>query len=121
MGNTALLVELYKQHRAGQDKYAYFLLAVAASAVGLVVQKTTGVGFHCSQLPLAVATGLWIMSFIFGCRHILLSQAALMANIVLIKKMLSKAKFYGKWQFLLLLAGAVFFLLWHGLEMFRLT
>ena len=116
MGNE-VLIELYKQHRVGQDKYAYFLLAVAASAVGFAVQKTTGVGVQWSQLPLAVATGLWVMSFFFGCKHLLWSQAALTANIDLIKNMLSKAMFYGKWQFLLLVIGAVFFLVWHVLEM----
>ena len=147
MGDNTL-VELTKQHRAGQDKYAYFLLAVAASAVGFAVQKTTGVGVQWSQLPLAVATGLWLMSFFFGCRHLLWSQAALYANASLIKlqkgthpdqpvhpsasevarqgirlamtQNADAASFYGRWQFLLLVIGAVFFLMWHVLEMFLL-
>ena len=32
--------ELWLQHRAGQDKYTYFLLAVTASAIVFAVQKT---------------------------------------------------------------------------------
>ena len=147
MGDN-VLVGLSKQHRAGQDKYAYFLLAVAASAVGFAVQKTTGVGVQWSQLPLAVATGLWLTSFFFGCRHLLWSQAALYANASLIKlrkgihpdqpvhpssdaaiqgvrsamtQNADDAAFYGKWQFLLLVIGAVFFLVWHVLEMVLLV
>ena len=137
-----LLLELYKQHRAGQVKHAYFLLAVAASAVGLAVQKTTGVGLHCSQLPLAVATGLWGTSFVLGCLHVLWSQAAMYKDSELIKlqnadqpvdplkeatlrsamaKNYDDAASFGLWQFLLLLSGAVFFIVWHVLEMFLLT
>ena len=132
-------VELHKQHRAGQGKYAYFLLAVAASAVGFAVQKTTGVGMQWSQLPLAVATGLWGTSFFFGCRHLLWSQAALVANSDWIKstnenkpELAAAARsalnehgadsaFYAQWQFRLLVIGAVSFLFWHVLEMFLLT
>ena len=133
------LVALHKQHRAEQGKYVYLLLAVAASAVGFAVQKTTGVGMQWSQLPLAVATGLWGTSFYCGCRHLLWSQATLAANSDLIKfknenkpelaaaarsAMIGNAgdaECYAKWQFRLLMIGAVSFLLWHVLEMFLLT
>ena len=130
-------VELHKQHRAEQAKYAYFLLAVAASAVGFAVQKTTGVGMQWSQLPLAVATGLWGTSFFFGCRHLLRSQVALVVNSDFLKyqnqpglaadarsamtEHADAAMFYKKWQFRLLMIGAVSFLFWHVLEMFLLT
>ena len=132
-------VELHKQHRAEQGKYAYFLLAVAASAVGFAVQKTTGVGMQWSQLPLAVATGLWGASFFFGCRHHLWLHATLATNSDFLKlqnanqqelaadarsamiENADDATFYAKWQFRLLVTGAAFFLVWHVLEMFLLT
>ena len=53
------LMEIHKQHRTGQDKYTYFLLAVTASAVAFSVQKTSGLVLSWSLLPLGIAVLTW--------------------------------------------------------------
>ena len=65
MADEALL-EMIRQHRTGQDKYSYFLLAVTASAVAFAVQKTDGLGITYSLIPLGAAVLLWGLSFYFG-------------------------------------------------------
>ena len=53
------LLELHKEHRAGQDKYAYFLLGVVASAIAFTVNKTTGLKVTCTDIPLALSVLCW--------------------------------------------------------------
>jgi hypothetical protein len=43
------LMELHKQHRTGQDKYSYFLLAVAASGIAFSIEKTSGLNLSWSS------------------------------------------------------------------------
>ena len=62
------LMEMHKQHRTGQDKYIYFLLAVAASGIAFSVEKTTGLKLNWSMLPLGAAVILWAISFYFGVK-----------------------------------------------------
>ena len=139
------LLEIHKQHRTGQDKYTYFLLAVTASAVAFSVQKTTGLKITFSLLPLAAAVLFWGISFYFGCKNLIWVQTSIYSNYSLLQlqkgvhpeqpdhpQMLeaakkgvrsalelnvSKAQFYDVWQFRLLITGAVSFLTWHVLEM----
>ena len=40
MSDNKELIDLYKQHATGQEKYTYFLLAAAASALAFEIQKT---------------------------------------------------------------------------------
>jgi hypothetical protein len=140
-----VLLEIHKQHRTGQDKYTYFLLAVAASAVAFSVQKTDGMKIAYSLIPLGGAILLWGLSFYFGVKNIVWVQSSIYANFNLLQlkngvhpnqpahpveqkaamegvssameKNSKKAQFYGAWQFRLLIAGAVLFLIWHILEM----
>ncbi|MBU0699892.1 hypothetical protein KKE26_01120 [bacterium] len=139
------LTEIHRQHRTGQDKYTYFLLAVTASAVAFTVQKTDGLKITYSLLPLGVAILLWGLSFYFGIKNLLWVQTSIYANYSLlqlqkgvypeqpdhpqmleaairgvrsaIESNVGKSQFYGVWQFRLLIAGAVLFLVWHVLEM----
>jgi hypothetical protein len=139
------LREIHKQHRTGQDKYTYFLLAVTASAVAFAVQKTSGLKITWSLLPLGISVLLWGVSFFFGCKNLLWVQASIFANYSLLqlhsgvhpdqpdhpqlleaakrgvrsalKSNTKKAQFYNIWQFHLLIAGAIFFLVWHIIEM----
>lgn len=67
-------LELYKQHRAGESKYTYFLLAAAASAIAFAVQKTSGFGLSWFQRPLAFAVLSWRISFYCGCQSVTLAQ-----------------------------------------------
>src|SRR3972149_4298959 len=139
------LIEIHKQHRTGQDKYTYFLLAVTASAVAFSVQKTTGLKLSWSQLPLGMAVLMWGLSFYFGCKNLTWVQTSIYANYSLLQLQkgvhpeqpdhpqlleaairgvrsalesnIKSAQFYAIWQFRLLITGAIFFLLWHVLEM----
>lgn len=143
------LVELQKQHYSGHIKYVYFLLAVAASAIALSVQKTTGLPLSLSMAPLGIAVLLWGASFFFGCKQIEQVQSAMQSNYILlelhderrpdqpeteedfgvaeketrkaIESKIKKAEFYGVWQFRLLVVGAISFLVWHVIEMALLT
>ncbi len=64
------LMEMHKQHRMGQDKYTYFILAVAAAGIAFSIEKTTGQKLSWSMLPLGVAVILWAISFFFGCKNL---------------------------------------------------
>jgi hypothetical protein len=139
------ILELHKQHREGQSKYTYFLLAVAASAVAFAVQKTSGTKLAWPMTPLGLAALSWGLSFYCGCKNLLWVQTAIYANYSLlqlkngihpeqpphphllqaaeegvrlaIKTNIEGAEFHGKWQFRLLILGGVLFLAWHVLDM----
>jgi hypothetical protein len=143
------LLELHKQHQARQEKYAYFLLAVAASAVAFAIQKTSGMKLTWWLLPVGGAALSWGASFYCGCRNLHWVQAALGANYNLVsllrgthsdqprtpelltaaqrgvrsalKSNVEQAQFHALWQFRFLIIGALLFVAWHLGEMYRLT
>src|SRR5258706_3491162 len=78
-------IEVYKQHRAAQEKYVYFLLAAVGAAIALVVTQPQGAKLAYSQIPLAFAVVLWGLSFFFGCKHLGYAESTLFANSVLLK------------------------------------
>lgn len=139
------LQELHRQHTTAQDKYTYFLLAAAASGIAFSVQKTTGLKITCLMVPLGLAALSWGVSFYFGCKKLVWVQASISANYNLLsllngvhpdqpnnpqgleaakrgvnaalKSNIESADFCARWQFRLLILGAVLFLVWHILEM----
>ncbi len=139
------LLEIHRQHRTGQDKYTYFLLAVTASVVAFAVQKTDDLKITYSLIPLGFAILLWGLSFYFGIKNLIWVQTSISANYSLLQlkegvhpnqpehtqiqeaaiqgvtsaleSNINNAQFYMVWQFRLLIAGAVLFLAWHILEM----
>jgi hypothetical protein len=145
MQGTEEQIEVYKQHRASQEKYTYFLLAAAGAAIGFAVTQTKDLSLGYSQLPLAVAVVLWGFSFYFGCRHITHVECVLYSNAALLKakagndpragtnpqfislavegisstieENVKDAAWYGRWQFHCLIFGSVFYLGWHVYEM----
>ena len=62
--------ELYLQHRIGQDKYVYFLLAAAAAGIALSVQMTADASANWRLVPLAMAVLSWAISFFAGCKWV---------------------------------------------------
>ncbi|MDZ4818739.1 MAG: hypothetical protein SGJ20_07180 [Planctomycetota bacterium] len=137
-------LELYRAHRTGQDKYDYFLLAVAGGAIALAVNQTQNATLAWSQIPLAVAVLSWGISFWSGCRRLYHVNTGLGANLELLlvqsgsrdvgggpervrvietalrdlmKDTGQRASTFFKWQFSLLVFGAVSFVGWHVLEM----
>lgn len=140
---------LHKAHQIGQEKYTYFLLAAAGAAIGFAVQKTEGLKLSWWLLPVSFATASWATSFFFGCKNLSWVQSSVYANFNLLQLQRGshpqqpphpelvalavrgvstalegngkKAQFYGVWQFRLLVAGALLFIAWRVLEMWRVT
>ena len=138
-------IEVYKQHRASQEKYVYFLLAAVGAAIALAVTQTQGSRLSYSQIPLAFAVALWALSFFFGCKHLGYVESTLFANAELLKVQAGQhprtggnsefievasegireaidsnskwAARFARWQFSSLVAGATAYLGWHVLEM----
>lgn len=133
--------QLHGQVIEGQRKYAYFLLAVAASAIALGVNRTTGLSLAITQIPLGAAVLLWSLSFLFGCRHLGYVTATLKTNaelltiqggehpqfpphpdIVQVARSTADENAEGasrnaKRQFGFLVGGAICYVAWHVLEM----
>ncbi len=133
--------EIWRQHRVGQDKYTYFLLAAASAGIAFSVQKTDELALSWNLAPVGLAVLAWGLSFYCGCKNILWVQTALYANFSLLQLMdgthpeqpehpsiaaaamagvrsavdknIKRAKFHDRWQFRLLILGAVLFLAWH--------
>lgn len=144
MSNQA---ELQKQITESQGTHTYFLMAIAASAIALCVQRTTGKPLQLTMLPLGCAVILWGFSFFAGCMNRRQHVSALLANyhflqfgggsqaapndadksVESVKKqafdnLVRSAKAlnaWAVWQFRLLVLGALFFLTWHVIEMAR--
>lgn len=136
---------LHEQLTSAQGKYAYFLLAAAASAIALAVNQTAGEPLKRHQTFLGIAVLCWGLSFYFGCRYLGWMNATLRTNIIL--SMIQNGSFPGlpnhpqllqqlekeareageshaeqgnrdgKRQFRFLIAGAVFYVLWHTVGM----
>ena len=137
--------ELKKLLDQASLKHTYFLLAVAASAIALSVQRTTGMAMTWRMIPLGLAVLAWGVSFFAGCREARDSLSALYGNALFYqfregshrdtpidpgarrakcdrvyrateKKMLAAAA-WSKAQFRLLILGGLLFLVWHVMEM----
>jgi hypothetical protein len=143
------LRDVYNQLRTAQDKYTYFLLAATGAAIALAINQTQGSALSWSQIPLAIAVLCWGLSFFFGVRHVEYVNSTLYANASLIRvqqgedpnvgvhpQMMAaasegirdaidfnvhRASRYGRWQFWALIAGALFYIAWHVLEMYLKT
>ena len=141
--------ELYKLHREGADKYTYFLLAVAASAVAFAIQKTESATFTWWLVPMGFAVLSFGLSFVFGVLTLIRVNAAIGANYQLLQlhaglhqdqpsmpdelqaaktgvargiaHSSTRAKKYTDRQFWWLIAGAVFFVAWHVLQIYLRT
>lgn len=149
MSIESAIAELHKAHSQGQEKYTYFLLAAAGAAIGFAVQKTEGLPLSWWLVPVGIATLLWGASFYCGCRNLDRVSAAMSANFNLLQlkqgshpnqpphpqlteaalrgvgtaleSNVRQAQRHAIWQFRLLIAGAVMFVSWRVLEMFRIT
>lgn len=138
-------VEIYRQHRAAQEKYIYFLLAAVGAAIALALTQTQGAVLAWSQAPLGTAVLLWGLSFYFGCTHLGYVESTLYANMALLRvragedpeiglhpQMMAaasagvrgairdnsnKAQLYARLQFGCFISGALAYIGWHVFEM----
>ena len=146
---SELKKHISNQLAEAQSKYIYFLLAVAASAIALSVQRTTGSALSWKMLPLGIAVLCWSWSFFSGCRNRAYFSSTLYANAALLQiqngthpeiphhpdyvaaaaegvrsaaeNNSSMANFWGHMQFRSLVSGAIFFLIWHVIEMINVV
>jgi hypothetical protein len=135
------LRSLHSSHLQSQEKYTYFLLAAAASAIAFAVQKTADAVLTWQLCVLGVAVVCWSASFYCGCKRLQWVQVTLYANYALLQlqggvhpeqpthpvavaavadgvrsatnKNSQRAKSYGDWQFRFITLGAIMFLAWH--------
>lgn len=138
-------LEVYRALRESQGKYTYFLLAAVGAAVGFALSQTKESALCLSQIPLGIAVGLWGLSFYLGCKNISYVNSLLYANSEMLRiesgqhpevgqhpqmveaasegvrdameSNAEKANVLGKWQFSTLIGGAVFYIIWHVIEM----
>jgi len=139
--------EVFRALRESQNKYTYFLLAAAGAAIALAVNQTREAVLAWPQVPLALSVLSWALSFLFGCRHIAYVNSTLYANgeylrvvsgqhpelvgahpqlVAAAKEGIRDAMEHnadcanrnGHRQFRFLVAGAIFYVVWHVLEMY---
>jgi len=140
-------LDLRKQHNDMFDKYAYFLLAATGAAIGFGLQKLDGLSPGWDSAVCVAAVGLWVLSFYFGLRRIETVMVVVQINAELamfltpeMEAQMTDAQVERtekdasrqltifnrknarlmKAQFSLLIAGAVFFMAWRIMQMFRL-
>lgn len=141
--------EIRNQFRQQQEKFVYYLIALSVSAIGFSVYKTTGQQLKWIQLPLGISILSWGFSIFCGLRFLKYLISTLYANndyfVIIqgknpeignhqqkieaatsgIKEAMNsnstKANSYFKWQERLFYLGIILFLVWHIIEMYKLT
>jgi hypothetical protein len=142
------LIEVYRTHQAGQEKYVYFLLAGAGAAIAFAISQTRELPLAWTQLPLAAAVSCWGISFYAGCKYVKYRLSDTFANFELLRlqsgqhpeasshpssvaaaegianamrRNSSASSRWSKTQFLCLAIGAVLYVTWHTIEMYQRT
>ena len=133
--------ELYKMIIEEETKYAYYLLAIAASAIAYSIEKTTGKNFDCTLVIAGLAVLSWAGSFYVGCKNRICNIKKLQnefgrlsidenATISETMKQKSKKHLWNKfdtlcdkanncfrWQYRLIIIGAIIFVSWHTVDL----
>lgn len=132
-----------------RQKYIYFILTATGACIGFAVTQSRDAHLTCITLLLGLAMLAWAMSFFCGCRSLFWKPAALMSNIEVVKatagssqftgnnpelqkiaykafhenyeRAIKKFSLYMRLQFGLFIAGSIFFLAWHVLEIWFRT
>ena len=132
---------LHNLQEESQNKYIFYLLAVAAAAIAFAIHSTSTSALAFSQIPLGIAVIFWGLSFYNGCKCAEHAIDRIGINWKLVslndpsyndmsktienynegKKRLDKKGTeiydYRAKQFKLLIIGAIFFIIWHLIEM----
>lgn len=138
------ILEVYRQHQSALSRYGTFLTAAAGACIALAVQQTNNDSLSWSHLPLGIACGFWAASFWIGCKGTIQRISAVGYNLQSMHVQLDMHEgrapehdamnFIGKagtlaksesegasrsmrLQFVYLVTGAAFFVLWHIIEM----
>lgn len=147
--SSGIEVELFKQFKAAQEKYIYFLLAAAASAIGFAMTQSKTEALTLYHIPLGLSDLCWTVSFYSGLQFLAYAISTTFQNLnhLAFKRELSKQaqekqtvslakemkeryrdttgkqerrmEIYGKLQNTALLLGAILYIAWHILRMYR--
>ena len=140
-------LELSRQFRAIQQKNSYFLLAASGAAIAFAMTQTKMEPLAWPHILWAVSIACWAWSFYSGLQFVEHVGSAIFQNhnFLVLKRLISgippdkavvemkdakgrfdktlarhekKMKLHGDLQKYMLLCGAVFYFLWHALEMY---
>lgn len=143
-------LELVKQFKASQEKYIYFLLAAAASAIGFAMAQLKVEPLSYIHIPLGASIIFWAASFISGLQFLEYAAGVTFQGqnylalkrelhsyrradagelLVLFKSRLnetmekqqSKMKLYSGLQSWCFLFGALAYIVWHGTRMWAIN
>jgi hypothetical protein len=137
---------LRKRKRELETEVTYFLLAAAGAGIALAVNQTRDMGLARPQVPVGAAVVCWALSFFFGCRHLRYVSSNLFANFQLLNLQAGEHPSFGsnpemiaaasegirnaitgndersgrfaRWQFTLIVLGAILYVVWHVCEMY---
>jgi hypothetical protein len=141
--------ELQKQHQASQEKYTYFMLAVAGACIAYATEKAIGVPLTIYLSLLALSVLCWSASFYCGCKCANMVQALIRANANFlslhagnhesqpenpelltaairgvrsaIDTNMNRANLFNDWQFRFFVIGGVSFVGWRITEIIRVA
>ena len=141
--------ELREGFRQQQEKYVYYIIALAVTAIGFSIYTTTGKPLEWSQIPLGLSVLSWGASIFCGLTFIKYVLSTMYANykyfdvskgrdpevgsnperIEGVKRGIKSAmtsnvgtaEKYFDWQQKLFYAGACLFIIWHVVEMYLNT
>lgn len=140
---------LQRQHQASQEKYTYFMVAVAGACIAYAIEQAVGVPLTLDLSLLALSLLCWSASFYCGCKCTNTVRTLIRANANLlslyvgnhesqpdqpellaaaicgvrnaIDTNMNHAKLLNDWQFRLFVMGGVFFVGWRITEIIRLA
>lgn len=78
-------LELWRAHRATQEKHTYFLLAAAGACIGFALTQSKDLHIEWMHIPLAAALLCWASSFWLGCRNVDWTLAVISSNMGLLQ------------------------------------
>tara|TARA_B100000953_G_scaffold291694_1_gene278119 strand:+ start:655 stop:1095 length:441 start_codon:yes stop_codon:yes gene_type:complete len=142
-------LEVQKQFRNQQEKLTYYIIALCVTSIGFSVYKTSGSPLSYNQIPLGLAVASWGISIYCGITFLKILLTSLFANntyyevingnhpetgnhpqkieaaVKGLNNALStnrkKAKRLSTSQDILFYSGIILFLVWHILEMYKIT
>ena len=137
--------EIYTSLQEQQSKYIYYLLSIAAGCIALTLKRTENLAIEPNLAWVGLAILFWGVSFVFGCYNRLYNTSAIYANFNLLKVQSGgfqelnnnpqkieaasegirlaiagsskKISRFGIWQWRFLIFGAIFYIVWHVLNM----
>jgi hypothetical protein len=138
--------QIIKEHKERQEKFVYYLIALAVSCLGFAVYNTLDAKLKLIQIPLGLAVLSWGISVFCGIKFLKVALALLYDNsryfdvkngqdseignepasisyaLSIMKPILEKkakgTSVYFDWQIRLFYAGIMFFIVWRVLEMY---